>query len=93
MVDTWPRVSAIQIIRDHLLRRLVYPYIISSAAVQLCPDGNPKVIQLLSKSFLVRVKEDPTQLGLQIHYRLITVHLYRAVPPTELRRLNVLKEI
>ena len=43
----WPPGSepgAIWIIHDHLLRRLVYLYIIGSAAVQLCPNGNPKVI-------------------------------------------------
>ena len=93
MVVTWPRVSAIQIVRDHLLRRLVYPHTIDSAAVQLCPDGDPKVIRLLSESFLAGVKGDPTRSALQILYRPTTVHLRRAVPPTELGRLNVLKEM
>jgi len=65
MVATWPRVSTIQIVRDYLLRRLVYLHTIGSAAVQLCPDGDPKAIRLLSESFLAGVKGDPTQLSLQ----------------------------
>ena len=50
--------GAIRIVRDHLLRRLVYLHTISSAAVQLCPDGDPKVIRLLSEGFLAGVKGD-----------------------------------
>ena len=65
MVATWPRVRAIQIVRDHLLRQLVYPHTIGSAAVQLCPDGDPKVIRLLSESFLAGVKGDRARLSLQ----------------------------
>ena len=55
----WPPGSepgAIRIVHDHLLRRLVYLHTISSAAVQLCPDGDPKVIRLLSEGFLAGVK-------------------------------------
>ena len=40
-------------------------YTISSVAVQLCPDGDLKVIQLLSKGFLAKVKGDCTRLYLQ----------------------------
>jgi len=40
--------------------RLVYPHTIGSATVQLCPDGDLKVIQLLSESFLAGVKGDLT---------------------------------
>jgi hypothetical protein len=50
----WPpgyEPGAIRIVRDHLPRRLVYLHTISSAAVQLCPDGDPKVIRLLSEGF------------------------------------------
>jgi hypothetical protein len=55
----WPPGSepgAIQIVRDHLPRQLVYLHTIGSAAVQLCPDGDPKVIRLLSEGFLAGVK-------------------------------------
>jgi len=38
---------------------------IGSAAVQLCPDGDPKVIRLLSKGFLAGVKGDHTRSSLQ----------------------------
>ncbi|OCK98909.1 uncharacterized protein K441DRAFT_653261, partial [Cenococcum geophilum 1.58] len=48
---------------------------IGSAAVQLCPDGDPKAIRLLSESFLAGVKGDPTRSSLQILNRLTTVYL------------------
>ena len=45
-----------------------YTHTIDSVAVQLCPDGDPKVIWLLSESFLAGVKGDPTRLSLQTLY-------------------------
>ena len=42
-------------VRGYLLRQLVYLHTIS-AAVQLCPDGDPKAIRLLSEGFLAGVK-------------------------------------
>ena len=47
---------------------------IGSVAVQLCPDGDPKVIRLLSESFLAGVKGDSTRSSLQILDRPTTVH-------------------
>ena len=38
---------------------------IGSAAVQLCPDGDPKVIRLLSEGFLAGVKGGRARLSLQ----------------------------
>ena len=64
----WPpgyEPGAIRIVRDHLPRRLVYLHTISSAAVQLCPDGDPKVIRLLSEGFLAGVKGDRARSCLQ----------------------------
>ena len=48
------------IIRGHLLRQQVYLHTISTA-VQLCLDGDPKVIQLLSEGFLAGVKGGHTR--------------------------------
>ena len=36
--------------------------------MQLCPDGDPKVIRLLSEGFLAGVKGDPTRSSLQTLY-------------------------
>jgi hypothetical protein len=56
--------GAIWIVRDHLLRQLVYLHTIS-AAVQLCPDGDLKAIRLLSEGFLAGVKGGRTRPSLQ----------------------------
>ena len=63
IVDGYPK--AIRIIRDHLLRRLANLYAIGSAAMQLCPDGDLKVVRLLSKGVLAGVKGDHTRSSSQ----------------------------
>ena len=89
----WPpgyEPGAIRIVRDHLLRRLVYLHTISSAAVQLCHDGDPKVIRLLSEGFLVGVKGDRARLSLQ-YSRLTADDCAIAGPPIGFRRLKSIK--
>src|SRR5437016_5665886 len=54
-------------------RRLANLHVISSTVMQLCPDGDPKVIRLLSEGFLAGVKGDRTRLSLQ-YSRLTAVY-------------------
>ena len=63
IVDGYPK--AIRIVRDHLPRRLANLHAVGSAAIQLYPDGGPKVIRLLSEGFLAGVKGDRTRLSSQ----------------------------
>ena len=49
---------------DYLLEILVYLHTISRAAVQHCPDGDPKAIRLLSEGFLAGVKGGRTRPSL-----------------------------
>ena len=42
---------------------MVYLHTIGSAAVQLCPDGDPKAIRLLYEGFLAGAKGDRTRLS------------------------------
>ena len=65
---------------------------IGSAAVQLCPDGDPKVIRLLSESFLAGVKGDRTRSSSQ-YSRPTAVHSLQRSHQLKLRRLNVRKEM
>ena len=71
---------------------MVYPHTIDSAAVQLCPDGDLKVIRLLSKGFLAGVKGDLRDQACK-HSMANRGLLATEVPPTEIERLNVLKEM
>ena len=56
---------------------------IGSAAVQLCPDGDPKVIRLLSEGFLAGVKGDLRDQACNTLGQPRFCLRWKQVPPTE----------